>query len=69
MLSKRKKLRQEKQKERGGEKKKSKSQDCCIFVTFKSKNYLDIFLSAHAQTLQANILHLDQKTVKFTTCK
>ena len=69
MLSKRKKLRQEKQKERGGEKKKSESQDCYTFVTFKSKNYLDILLSAHAQTSQANILHLDQKTVKFTTCK
>ena len=69
MLSKRKKLRQEKQKERVGEKKKSKSQDCCTFVTFKSKNYLDILLSAHAQTSQANILHLDQKTETFTTCK
>ena len=48
MLSKRKKLRQEKQKERRGEKKKSKSQHCCTFVTFKSKNYLDILLSGHA---------------------
>ena len=38
---------------------KSKSQDCC--VTFEPKNYLEILLSVHAQTLQANILHLDQK--------
>ena len=26
-------------------------------------------LSAHAQTSQANILHLDQKATKCTTCK
>ena len=32
-----KKMRQEKRKKRGGEKAKSKSQDCC--VTFKPKNY------------------------------
>ena len=29
---------------------------------------LEILLSAHAWTLQANILHLDQKTVKCTVC-
>ena len=38
MPSKRKKMRQEKRKRRGGEKAKSKSQDCC--VTFTPKNYL-----------------------------
>ena len=38
MPSKTKKMRQEKRKKRGGEKAKSKSQDCC--VTFKPKNYL-----------------------------
>ena len=43
---------QEKRKKKGGEKAKSKSQDCC--VTFKPKNYLEILLSAHARTLQAN---------------
>ena len=58
-----KKLRQEKQKKRGGEKAKSKSQDCC--VTFK----LEILLSAHARTSQADILHLDQKAAECTTCK
>ena len=63
MPSKRKKMRQEKQKKRGGEKAKSKSQDYC--VTFKPK----IFLSAHAQTSQADILYLDQKAVKCTTSK
>ena len=30
---------------------------------------LKILLSAHAWNLQANILHLDQKAVKCTTCK
>ena len=54
--------RQEKWKKREGEKAKSKSQDCC--VTIKPKTYLKIWLSAHAQTAQANILHLDQKATK-----
>ena len=36
-----------KAKKKGGEKAKSKSQDCC--VTFKPKNYLEILLSAHAE--------------------
>ena len=40
-------MRQEKQKKRGGEQEKSKS--------------LEILLSAHARTSQANILHLDQR--------
>ena len=62
-----KKMRQEKRKKRGEEKAKSKSQDCC--VTFKPKNYLEILLSAHAWTSQADILHLDQKAAKCTTCK
>ena len=57
---------QEKRKKRGGERAKSKSQNCC--VTFKPKN-LEILLSAHARTSQADILHLDQKAVKCTTCK
>ena len=46
-----------KRKKWGGEKEKSKIQGCC--VTFKSKN-LEILLSVHAWTWQANILHLDQ---------
>ena len=46
MPSNRKKMRQEKQKKRGGGKAKSKSQDCC--VTFKPKNYLELLLSVHA---------------------
>ena len=46
-----------KRKKWGGEKEKSKSQDCC--VTFKSQNH-EILLSVHTRTSQANILHLDQ---------
>ena len=59
---------QEKQKKRGGEKVKRKSQDCCMWYEwyFKPKNYLEILLSAHAQTSQANILHQDQKAMKYT---
>ena len=57
--SKRKKMRQGKQK--GGEKEKSNSKNCC--VTFKPKISLKILLSAHARTLQANILHLDRKAM------
>ena len=59
------KKRQEKRKKRGGEKAKSKSQDCC--VTFKPKN--EILLSAYARTSQADILHLDHKATKCSTCK
>ena len=58
MLHKRKKMRQEKRKKRGGEKTKSQSQ-----------NYLHILLSVHAQTLQADILQLNQQAAKCTTCK
>ena len=67
MPSKRKKMRQEKRKKKGGEKAKSKSQDCS--VTFKPKNYLEILLSAHGRTSQADILLLDHKAAKCTTCK
>ena len=67
MPSKRKKNEARKAKKEGGEKAKSKSQDCC--VTFKPKNYLEILLSAHARTTQGDILHLDQKAVKCTTCE
>ena len=49
MPSKKKKRRQEKWKKKGGEKAKSKSQDC-YNVTFKPKNHLKILLSVHAQT-------------------
>ena len=70
MPSKRKKkTRQEKRKKRGGEKAKTKSQDCC--VTFKPQKILglEILLSVHARTSQADISHVDQKDAKCTTCK
>ena len=52
-------MRQKEREKREEEKAKSKSQDCC--VTFQPKNYLEILLSAHARTLKANVLHLEQK--------
>ena len=58
-------MRQEKRKKRGGEKAKSKSQDCCVKIV----SNVEILLSAHARTSQADILHLDQKAMKCTTCK
>ena len=65
MPSKGKKNEARKAKKRGGEKAKTKSQDCCD--TFKPN--LEILLSAHARTLQANSLHLHEKAVKCVTCK
>ena len=55
MPSKRKKMRQEKRKKKGGEKAKS--------------NNFKILLSAHARTSKADILNLDQKAAKRSTCK
>ena len=59
-------MRQEKRKKKGGEKAKTKSQDCCVNLNPKK---LEILLSAHARTSQADILPLDQKAAKCTTCK
>ena len=55
-------MRQEKRKKRGGEKAKSKSQDCCVTL-------IKILLSAHARTSQSDILHLDQEATKCMICK
>ena len=65
---KKKKMTQEKRKKMGGEKLKRKSQDCCMWYEwyFSPKNYHESLLSAHAQTSQANILHWDQKAMKYT---
>ena len=38
-------------------------------VSLLNPKILEILLSAHARTLQADILHLDQKAAKCTTCK
>ena len=63
-----KKMRQEKRKKKGGEKAKSKSQDCC--VTFKPKNEMSKFCFLRMPELRKRIsLHLDQKAAKCTTCK
>ena len=35
----------------------------------KKEGRREILLSVHAQTSQADILHLDQKAAKCTTCK
>ena len=50
-------MRQEERKKRGGKKAKSKVMTTVSLLNPKVK----ILLSAHAQTSQANILHLDQK--------
>ena len=50
--------KKKKPQKRGGEKAKSKRQDCCMCHFETSK--LEILLSAHARTSQANILHLNQ---------
>ena len=57
------KMWQEKRKKRGGEKAKSKSQDCC--VTFKPQN-LEILLSTHASQPSISV---EQRAAKCTTCK
>ena len=54
MPSKRKKMKQEKRKKIEGR---------------RESETLEILLSAHARTPQGDILHLDQKALKCTTCK
>ena len=62
------KMRQEKREKRGGEKAKSKVKTAVSLLNPKTISKF-CFLLAHAQTLQADILHLDQKAAKCTTCK
>ena len=59
-------MRQQKRKKRGGEKAKSKVKTAVSLLNPKT---VEILLSAHARTSQADILHLDQKAAKCTTCK
>ena len=63
------KAKQNKKNKRGEKtKRKAKIHWCC--VTFKSKNWLEIWLSVHALTSEADILHLEQKaTIKCLTLK
>ena len=56
-----------KKKKRGGEK-ANKIKVNTLVSLLKPKNYLEILLSAHTQTSQANILHLDQKAAKCVNC-
>ena len=56
--------RQEKGKKRGGEEVKVKT----ALSLLNLKTISNILLSVHAQTLQANILILDQKAGKCSTC-
>ena len=67
MPSKRKKKNeQERRKKRGGEKGKVKVK---IAVSLLNQKTVEILLSAHARTSQADMLLLDQKAVKCTTGK
>ena len=63
------KNKKRKAKELRGEKPKSRSQD--YSVTFKPKNYMYLknVLSARARTMEADILHLEQKALKCFTFK
>ena len=62
MPRKRRKTRQKKRNKRGGDKAKRKVK---AVVSIAQK--LEILLSAHVRTLQANILHLDQKAASCRT--
>ena len=64
MPSKRKKKRGKKSEKRREEKKRKVK-----VKTAMSLLNLEVLLSAHARTSQADVLHLDQKVAKCTTCK
>ena len=64
MPSKRKKNEARKAKKRGEDKKRKVKVKTAVSLLNPN-----ILLSAHARTLQANILHLDQKAAKCTTCE
>ena len=64
--AKEKQMREEKCKKREERKWKIKVKTAVSLLNFLN---LEILLSAHAWTSQANILHLDQKAAKCTTCK
>ena len=64
MPSKRKKNEERKAKKRGEDKKRKVKVKTAVSLLNPN-----ILLSAHARTLPANILHLDQKAAKCTTCE
>ena len=57
-----------KKSEKRGEERKQKVK-VKTAVSLWNPKILKILLSAYARTSQANILHLDQKAAKCTTCK
>ena len=67
MPSKRKKNEARKAKKRGEERKRKVKVKTA--VSLLNPKIVEILLSAHARTSQADILHLDQKAMKWTTCK
>ena len=67
MPSKRKKKWGKKNEKRREEKKRKVKVKTAVSL-LNAKN-VEILLSAHARTSQADVLHLDQKAAKCTTCK
>ena len=57
-----------KKSEKRGEERKGKVK-VKTAVSLLNPKTVEILLSAHPRTSQADILHLDQKAVKSTTCK
>ena len=66
MPSKRKKKLGKKSEKRGEERKRKVKVKTAVSLLNPK---IEILLSAHARTSQADILHLDQKAAKCTTCK
>ena len=64
-----------KRKKKGGKEKRKKREErkqkvkVKTAVSLLNPKTVEILLSAHARTSQADILHLDQKAMKCTTCK
>ena len=58
-----------KSKKRGEERKAKVTVKTAVSLLNPKTRNLEILLSAHARTSQADILHLDQKAVKCTTGK
>ena len=58
-----------KKSEKRGEERKGKVKVKTAVSLLNPKTHVEILLSAHARTLQADMLHLDQKAVKSMTGK
>ena len=64
-----KKMRQEKRKKKREERKRKVKVKTAVSLLNQTIILQFCFLHVHARTSQANILHLDQKAAKCTTCK